>query len=106
MVPNDVNLEQASFKITLHAGNAKDLAYDALSAAKEENYEKAAELLDEAQEEYDKGHDIQSDNMSKDDPEERVMTNMLLAHSMDHLMAAKSEITLITEMIELYKKVD
>ena len=63
-------------------------------------------MLDEAQEEYDKGHDIQSDNMSKDDPEERVMTNMLLAHSMDHLMAAKSEITLITEMIELYKKVD
>lgn len=106
MTPKDVNLEKVSFKITLHAGNAKDLAHDALGKAKEGKYQEAADLLDQAQEEYAAGHDIQSENMSKDDPEERVITNMLLAHAMDHLMAAKSEMRLIEEMIDLYKKVD
>lgn len=106
MAPKKVNLEQVSFKITLHAGNAKDLAHDALTTAKKGNYEEAANLLEQAQEEYENGHDIQSENMSKDDPEERVITNMLLAHAMDHLMAAKSEMKLIEEMIDLHKKID
>jgi PTS system cellobiose-specific IIA component len=106
MAEEKVNLEQVSFKITLHAGNAKDLAHDALTAAKEEDYEQAAELLEEAESEYNLGHEIQSDTMRKDDPDNRVVTNMLLAHSMDHLMAAKSEMRLIEEMIDLYKKID
>ena len=106
MAQEEVNLEQVSFKITLHAGNAKDLAHDALTAAKKGNYQESADLLEQAEEEYQKGHDVQSANMSKDDPEQRVMTNMLLAHAMDHLMAAKSEMKLIEEMIDLHKKID
>ncbi|MBM7557356.1 PTS lactose/cellobiose transporter subunit IIA [Halanaerobacter jeridensis] len=104
MAPKEVNLEQVSFKITLHAGNAKELAHDALTEAKKGNYQKADELIEEAHEEYAKGHDIQSENMSKDDPKQRVMTNMLLAHAMDHLMSANTEISLIEEMIELHKE--
>ena len=90
----------------MHAGNAKDLAYDALTAAKDGNYDRAAELLEKAQEEYEAGHDIQAETMKQDNPENRVITNMLLDHSMDHLMAAQSEMKLIRELIDLHKKVD
>ncbi|AGB42009.1 phosphotransferase system cellobiose-specific component IIA [Halobacteroides halobius DSM 5150] len=101
-----VNLNKVAFNITLHGGNAKDLAHDALKAAKEGNNERAENLLEEAREEFNKGHEVQSQAMKQDDKEDKVYTNMLLAHAMDHLMAAKSEMVLIEELIELHQKVE
>ncbi|GAB6100136.1 PTS lactose/cellobiose transporter subunit IIA [Halanaerocella petrolearia] len=105
-MPNSVNLSKVAFQITLHGGNAKDLAHDALTAAKKGNYDEAEELLEEAREEYKEGHEVQSGAMKKDDKEDKVYTNMLLAHAMDHLMSAKSEMVLIEELIELHQKVE
>lgn len=104
MPKEPMNLDKASFQITLHAGNAKDLAHDALVAAKEGKFDQAKSIMEEAEQEYNDGHDIQSQTMQKDDKNERIVPTMLLSHAMDHLMAAKSEIFLIKEMIELYKR--
>jgi len=101
-----INVDKVAFQLTLHGGNAKDLAHDALTTAKEGNYKKAEELLNDAEEEYKKGHEIQSKAMQNDDKENRVKPTLLLVHAKDHLMSAKSELFLIKELIELYKKND
>ncbi|TDX52512.1 PTS lactose/cellobiose transporter subunit IIA [Orenia marismortui] len=101
-----INLDKTAFQITLHGGNAKDLAHDALVAAKESDFEKAESLLEEAEKEFNEGHEVQSKAMQKDDKDNRIVPTLLLVHAKDHLMAARTEITLIKELIELHKKLD
>ena len=101
-----INLDKIAFQVTLHGGNARDAARDALTAAKKGNYEQAKELLEEAREEFKKGHDVHSKAMQEDDKDNRIIPTLLMSHAKDHLMTAKSEIYLIEELIELHKKVD
>ncbi len=100
----NLNLDKIAFQITLHGGNVKDLAHDALFAAKTGEYKKADELLSEAEKEYQKGHEVQSKAIQNDNKESRINPTLLLVHANDHLMAAKSEMFLIKELIDLYKK--
>ncbi|OCL25425.1 PTS cellobiose transporter subunit IIA [Orenia metallireducens] len=102
----NINLDKTAFQITLHGGNAKDLANDALVAAKKGDYEQAENLLAEADKEFNLGHEVQSKAMQKDDKDNRIVPTLLLVHAKDHLMAAKTEIKLIKELIELHKKLD
>lgn len=101
-----INLDKTAFQITLHGGNAKDLAHDALVLAKKGEYEQAESLLADAEAEFNLGHDVQSKAMQKDDKDNRVVPTLLLVHAKDHLMAAKTEINLIKELIDLHKKLD
>ncbi|WP_035571579.1 PTS lactose/cellobiose transporter subunit IIA [Halonatronum saccharophilum] len=101
-----INLDKIAFQITLHGGNSKDLAYDALKAAKEGDFDKAENLLEEADKEFNEGHKVHSKALRSDDKENRIVPTLLLLHAKDHLMAARSEITLIKELIELHKKID
>ncbi len=101
-----VNLDKTAFQVTLHGGNARDAAHDALTVAKDGDYEQAKKLLEEARAEFRKGHDVHSEAMQRDDKENRIIPTLLMTHAKDHLMTAKSEIYLIEELIELHQKVD
>ena len=77
-------MEEVVLGIIIHAGNAKSKLYEALSSAKENDFKKADELLEEANQEI----------------------SMLLIHSQDHLMTCMSEKSLIKEIIDLRKEMN
>ncbi|EPZ54826.1 PTS system, Lactose/Cellobiose specific IIA subunit [[Clostridium] sordellii ATCC 9714] len=52
---------EISFGIIGHAGDAKSTAHEALSEAKDGNFEKARELLKEASETLNKAHRFQTE---------------------------------------------
>jgi len=103
MAEENLDLEQVVFNLVLHAGNARAKSYEALDAAEEGDFSRAEMLLDEADEEFVKGHKYQTmlvqGKISKD-------PNFLVIHSQDHLMTAMAEKNLIKRMIKLHKKTE
>ena len=60
-------MEMIIFEIISNGGTAKGLSYEAIASAEEGNFEKADELLKEADEYLVKAHQIQTDLIQSED---------------------------------------
>jgi PTS system cellobiose-specific IIA component len=98
-----MELENIVFNIILHAGNAKSNCFEALHAAKDRNFEKADQLIEQAKNELLEAHHVQTDMLQKEAAGEKKEVTLLLVHAEDHLMNAILAKDLIEEMIKLYK---
>ncbi|MBP2033562.1 PTS system cellobiose-specific IIA component [Clostridium algifaecis] len=98
-----LTLEKIIFNLVLHGGNARGKAYDALDAAEIGDFEAAKKCLEEADDEFYKGHNYQ--NLLIQGQMENETPNFLVIHAQDQLMTALSEKNLIKREITLYKKV-
>ena len=96
-------LMEISFGLIANAGEAKGLAYDALSKAKAGNFEEAKELINKSKEEMHKAHAFQTKLITEEASGNSVEVNVLLIHAQDHFMIAMEVITLVERMIKLYK---
>lgn len=97
-------MEEIVLGIIIHAGNAKSKLYEALKASKENDFEKANQLIKEADDELLNAHKIQTKLIQNEAAGEKSEISILLIHSQDHLMTCMSEKNLITEIIELRKE--
>lgn len=100
----EMNIESTIFEIILHGGNARALAYDALKAAEEGEFQQAQEYLKEAEESVGLAHNIQTELIQKEARGEAIPFSLLIVHAQDHLMTAVAEKDLITGMIKLYER--
>ena len=91
-----MDVEQIAFTIIAHAGEAKSLAFEALSKAKQGCFNKA--------EEVNLAHKGQMDLLVAEANGEKTDISVLLIHSQDHLMTCMLAIDLIKEMIEMRKE--
>jgi len=98
-----MELENIVFKIILHAGNAKSNCFEALQVAKDGNFKKADQLIEQAKNELLEAHHVQTDMLQKEAAGEKKEVTLLLVHAEDHLMNAILAKDLIEEMIKLYK---
>lgn len=98
-----MDLEKIIFTIIAHSGNAKSKCFEALNAAKKEDFSKTEELIKEAKEEILKAHHIQTEMLQKEAQGQKQELNLLLIHAEDHLMNTMLAKDLIEEIIELYK---
>jgi len=92
-----MNFEEITMQLILHGGNARGAAYEALDEAEEYNFDKAEELLEEANEEFLQAHKYQTQVVSQ---AEDVTPNFFMVHAQDHVMTAQAEIQLIKRLIE------
>ncbi|WP_442596218.1 PTS lactose/cellobiose transporter subunit IIA [Neobacillus sp. D3-1R] len=99
-----MNLEVEIFEIIAHGGNARSLAYEALQAAEEFDFEKAQQLIEDAQKELNLAHKTQTKLIQAEINGEKYEKSLLLIHAQDHLMTAISEQKLIEHMIRIIKK--
>lgn len=99
-------MEEIVLGIIIHAGNAKSKIYEALSSAKENDFKKADELLEEANQEILNAHKIQTNLIQGEASGNKPEISMLLIHSQDHLMTCMSERNLIKEIIDLRKEMN
>ena len=96
-------LMEISFGLIANAGEAKGLAYDALSKAKAGNFEEAKELINKSKEEMHKAHAFQTKLITEEASGNSVEVNVLLIHAQDHLMNAITVKDMAKEMMQQTK---
>ena len=102
---NDNNeLDMISMNIIANAGQAKSLVFEALKEAKENNFDRAEELIKEAETSINEVHKVQMDLLVDEANGNKKDINILLVHAQDHFMTTLLAYDLIKEMIEMYKR--
>lgn len=96
-----MNYEEIMTQLILHGGNARGAAYEALDEAEDYNFEKAEKLLEEANDEFLKGHKYQTELIQSQD--DNTVPSFFMIHAQDHVMTAQAELQLIKRMVEQLK---
>ena len=99
-----MDIELVAMELVGNAGEARSLAFEALAEAKKGNFEKAEELLNQSKEASLKAHHTQTELIWNEADGNKVEIGLLMVHAQDHLMTSILARELISEMIELYKK--
>ena len=95
--------EEVSFEIIASAGQACSLAFEALGYARDNNFIKARELIEESKKESLLAHRCQTRLLTQEASGDHVDVDVLLVHAQDHLMTAQLARELIEEIINLYE---
>lgn len=98
-------IQQLSFMIILHAGNARSAAMEAISLAKEFDFIAARDKIEEADKAFTLAHAEQTTLLQNEASGERNEISVILIHAQDHLMTAMTVKDLANEMIDMYEKI-
>lgn len=97
--------EQMSFQLILHAGNAKSLAMEAMSAAQKNDFKISDRKISEASEELTIAHKAQYDLLAKYSNGEQIDVDILMVHAQDHISGAALIIEMAKEIVALNKRI-
>lgn len=100
------SLEEVSFQIILHAGNARSSAMEAIYYAKNGKFDAANEKIKEADEAFVEAHHSQTQLLQSEATGEGQKPTVLLIHAQDHLMTAMTVKEMAQEFIDLYKRME
>lgn len=100
---DDERLENLAMLIIANAGAARTCAFEALAAAKKEDFAQAAQKKKKSEEYLHEAHSAHSQLLQLDAKGEIERVDLLLAHAQDHLMNAALAQELIAEIIGLYE---
>ena len=96
--------DQMIMGLILNAGDAKQHIYQALSFAKEGDYESSEDEIAKADAALLEAHNLQTQFLAQEAGGTKTEITALFVHSQDHLMTSITEINLIKEMIDLRKE--
>ena len=96
--------DQIIMGLILHAGDAKQHIYQALSLAKNGEFEKCDEHLKLADQALLEAHNLQTEFLAQEAGGTKTEITALFVHSQDHLMTSITEINLIKEIIDLRRE--
>ena len=95
---------ELSFEIIGYAGNAKGMAFEAISKAKNGNIEEARALLKESKAEVNKAHKCQTELIQQEALGNKTDVSVVLIHAQDHLMNTMNYQMLADEIIDIHEK--
>jgi cellobiose PTS system EIIA component len=100
---NKEQLYSISFQIILHGGNARSLAMEAMTLAKENHFEEAEQKIREAEQELQHAHHHQTSLIQAEASGDQYDIPIILIHAQDHLMTAMTLKDLAKEIVDLRK---
>lgn len=100
---NNENM-QAVMGLIINGGNAKSSAFEAIAAAKKDDFDTADAKLKEADDFLVEAHNSQTKMLTAEASGEHAQVTLLMVHSQDHLMTAITFRDLAGEIVDLYKK--
>ena len=103
---SSTNVEEISFQIILHGGDARSHAIEAIHHAKSENLELAEESIKKANSALTAAHKYQTELIQGEVRGEKTDIRILLIHAQDHLMNAITVRDLAKEIIDVYKYIN
>lgn len=102
----EMNWEVMCFQMITAAGEAKSNYMEALQEVKENNYQKADELLREGDKSFALVHDMHTELVQKECAGEKVEVTLLMTHVEDQMMSVEVIKILVLELYEVYKRID
>lgn len=100
-----MTVEEYAFQIIANVGMAKTMYLQALDEAKNNNFDKAQEMLDQGKEVFVEGHKAHAEILAKSAGADSIQMSMILAHAEDQLMSTETIEIMVKELIEVYKKI-
>ncbi|MGT2832941.1 PTS cellobiose transporter subunit IIA [Streptococcus halotolerans] len=102
---NTEELQMAAFGIILSSGNARTIVHEAFAAMREGDYDKAEQLLEDANADMLEAHHAQTDLLQEYASGTEIKIEIIMVHAQDHLMTTMTLREVALEMLALYKKV-
>ena len=99
-------LTMLGFEIVAYAGDARSKLLEALNAARESDYAKAEQLVENAEACIVEAHKSQTELLAKEASGEDLNFSVTLMHGQDHLMTTLLLKDMMKHMIELYRRGD
>lgn len=99
-----MNAEEVVFQMILHAGNARSLAMEAISLAKNNDISNARRKIEDASKEVVMAHETQTELIQKEAKGEKSEVTLLLVHAQDHFMNALTIKDMANGFIDLYEQ--
>ena len=99
-------IERLYFQMISSVGTAKSMYIEAIQFAKQGNFEKAEESINEGNEMFIEGHQVHAKILQREAAGEHIEFSLLLIHAEDQLMATDSFKILTMEFIDLYKRLE
>jgi len=90
--------------LIVNGGNAKSSAFEAIKAAKENDFETADAKLKEADNFLTEAHNSQTSMLTAEANGDHTHVSLLLVHSQDHMMNAITFRDLAGEIVDLYRR--
>ncbi len=97
-------MELLNFQIIGNVGDAKSYLFQALKAAREEDFEEAEKLIKLSEVSLIKAHDIHMQILQKETQGEEVGMSLLLMHAEDQMMTTELLRDVTKEMLLVHKK--
>ncbi|ERI89730.1 PTS system, Lactose/Cellobiose specific IIA subunit [Clostridiales bacterium oral taxon 876 str. F0540] len=94
--------EQSAFKLILHSGNARSLAYEGLGLIKSGKKEEGLALYNEAKKELLEAQKKHSEFLHRAVTEQQENVPLLLIHAEDHISSSQVVVELVKEIMDLY----
>ena len=101
-----MNLENVVIELIVKAGEAKSLAMEALTHAREGQFAQSEQSMAASREAGRLAHKIQTALIAADEGQGKVEVSLVLVHAQDHLMNAMLAQDLVEEMIRLYQRLE
>lgn len=98
-------MEDIIFSIISYGGDAKALAYEAIEASDEGDFEKAQTLLEEADASLMVAHNTQTELLTAEVNGDNKEVSLLLVHAQDHLMTAIEVRSLAERFIAINQRI-
>jgi len=102
----DFTMEQTLFQLILHAGGARSSAKEAAQYAEDGDWEAAKASMQEAEEEQNQAHKINTALITKAARGEELEISVLMIHALDLLMLAWSEIDYTEQYLDTLKRLN
>ena len=103
---NTEELQMAAFGIILSSGNARTIVHEAFAAMRKGKYEKAEQLLEDANADMLEAHHAQTTLLQEYASGTEIKIEIIMVHAQDHLMTTMTLREVAIEMLALYRKVD
>ncbi|MDQ0297918.1 PTS system cellobiose-specific IIA component [Salibacterium salarium] len=99
-----MDYEKTVIGLIVNSGNARSKAMESIQFAKNEEFVKAKETLQQASDELGEAHKVQTDLIQQEAGGTKHDVTLLMVHAQDHLMNAMTLKDLAEEMIDLHEK--
>ncbi|MBU5674991.1 PTS lactose/cellobiose transporter subunit IIA [Alkaliphilus sp. MSJ-5] len=97
-----MNYEELIFKLITQSGDAKSFAMEAIQLAKNRDFDKARDCLNNASKQLELAHRQQTELIHMEAQGNKIEVTLLLIHAQDHLMNAITTKDLASEIVDLY----
>lgn len=97
-------MEEIIMNLIVHSGEVRSYSMEAIQCAKNGNIHKAKELIEIAEKELSKAHNVQTSLIQKEANGEKTEISLLMVHAQDHLMTSMTLKSLAVELIDIHKE--